>query len=132
MKGFHLIEMLVVLTIFALLIALGQPFYSRYFTHEKRLEAEATLAKLALALEQYHIEHDSYEGATLASLHFPSSIAKDTYRLEIHSATDNDYLLEAKAVGKQAGNDADCRRLTLNADGEHGVIGKGSVEQCWR
>jgi type IV pilus assembly protein PilE len=131
-KGFHLIEILIVLTIFAILVALGQPFYSRYFVHEKRLEAAGSLAKLALALEQYHIEHDTYQDATLTILNFPAVVAKNTYRLKIQLITDNDYLLEAQALGQQAKNDHLCRVLTLKSNGEKGVIGSGSVEQCWK
>lgn len=129
--GFHLIEILITLAIISILITLGIPMYSHYVTQERRLEAATILSQLALALEQYHIEQNSYEQATLPLLHFPKTIAKNTYQLAIQSATDTQYFLTATPLGIQAIRDVACATLTLNAKGEKGNTGAKEADECW-
>lgn len=131
MKGFHLIEILIVLVIISILTTLAMPLYSQYLVHERRLEAASMLSKLAIAMEQYHIEHNSYQDATLAGLNFSEIIAKNNYRLVIQSAADHDFLLAAKPLTHQAEKDEACGSLTLHSNGEKGVTGPGRVEECW-
>lgn len=131
-RGFHLIEVLMTLAIIAVLVALSWPLYSQHFVHERRMEAQGMLAKLALSMEEFHIQHNTYQGATLHALKFPEQIVKNQYLLMIHSATDDDFLLIAKALGNQAKRDKTCKTLTLRANGERGVVGHRKPEDCWR
>lgn len=131
-KGFQLIEMLMVLAVIGILIAVSQPLYSHFFIHEKRLEAMAMLTKLALAMEEYHIEHNSYEQASLATLHFPEFIVKNNYQLFITNTTSDDYLLIVKALARQKESDEPCHILSLDAHAKKGVISSGQVDECWQ
>lgn len=127
--GFHLIEIVIVLAIVAILAAISIPTYSHYLVSAKRLEAKSTLAKMALALEQYYIEHDSYRDATLEILHI-SNTSSD-YQFIIQSAAENTYLLAAVPLNHQAGNDSTCGTLSLNSLGEKMISGSGNVNDCW-
>lgn len=129
--GFHLIELLIVISIIAILTSISLPLYSQHIVHVRRLEAARILSKLAIAMEQYYIEHNTYQNATLASLHFSEFIVEKNYRLIIDVANDHDYLLSAKPQGNQAEKDALCATLTLAANGEKNVTGGGSLENCW-
>jgi len=129
--GFHLIEILIVLSIISIFASITLPRYSQYVAHEKRLEAAGALTKLAVAMEQYQIENNTYENATLENLHFSSTVAKNAYRLYIQTATETDYLLVAAPNDKQAENDPECGALTLDAKGNRGVSGSGEIETCW-
>lgn len=131
MKGFHLIELLITIGIIAILAATSIPTYSQYLMYEKRLEAASTLAKLAVKMEHYHIEHNTYEGATLQALQMPEYIAKDNYKLVIQSATSNAYELSAKPLGRQAEKDRVCGILTLNSLGKKTISGSGNLNECW-
>ena len=97
----------------------------------RRLEAETTLAQLAAAMEQFHIENNSYQGATLAALHFSENIAKNNYRLRME-ITAEDYKLIAEPYGRQAEKDMNCGDLILLANNEKSVSGTGNVKECWQ
>ncbi len=128
--GFHLIEVLITLTIMGILSAISLPTYLHHLTTVRRLEATNLLSKLAIAMEQYHIEHDTYQNATLEALHFPTLIGEQTYQLQIESHA-HQYLLSAIPLGSQATRDARCATLTLTSEGEKGQTGAGKREECW-
>lgn len=130
-KGFNLIEILSVLAIVCITTTLAYPLYSQYLVQTSRLDAENTLVKLALAMEQYRSAHHSYEGSTLSALNFPAIIAKNHYQLTIESANANNFLLTAIPIGKQAENDSECATLTLNSMEEKGIRGNSTVAHCW-
>lgn len=98
--GFSLIELLTTLSIVGIIAAFCFPLYSQYLIKTHRLEAQTMLSKLAIEMEKFHIEHNTYESVTLSSLKFPETIAKNNYRLSIQS-TKNDYALSAKRIGEQ-------------------------------
>lgn len=128
--GFHLIEILMTVAIIGITTALSFPLYSQYMVQARRTEAETTLSQLALAMEQYHIQHNTYEEATLAALNFPDLIAKDNYQLDIQH-NGNSFVLTATPLGKQAAKDRSCQTLSLNANNEKMISGYGRVEECW-
>lgn len=130
-NGFHLTEMLIVLVIIAITASFGIPMYTHHLAESRRLEAETTLSKLAVALENYYLEHQSYTGASLAELHIPEKIAKNNYELKIAYATEQDFLLTAKPLGKQADRDNACGNISLRADGERYISGWGRTNDCW-
>jgi type IV pilus assembly protein PilE len=130
-NGFHLMELLITIAIISILTASSVPVYQHYIVHGKRLEAENILYRLAIAMEQYHVERNSYQGATLAELDFPVAIVKNNYQLIIQSATDEDYVLIAKPLGNQSIHDTSCATLLLNANGEKGISGTSHVAECW-
>lgn len=127
-NGFQLIEILTTLTIISILVALTLPLYTQYLVQAKRLQAKTTLTKLAAAMEKFYMAHDTYNGATLATLNFSEPNTEKNYQLKIE--TDNhDYTLIAMAIGKQAENDNTCRELILAANNKHGTEGDG--KDCW-
>lgn len=130
-NGFHLVELLIVLAMIGILTALSLPIYSQYVVHTRRLEAARTLSKLMIAMEQYHIEHNTYQDVTLATLNFSELIVKNNYRLLIQAAHHYDYVLVAKPLGQQAEKDSRCAELTLASNGEKGITGLGKAEECW-
>ena len=129
--GFHLIEILIVLAIISILASFSLPSFKNYLVQERRLEAASMLTKLSIAMEQYHIEHNTYQGATLTALNFPELVAKNNYRLNIQTNDATDYKLTAKPQASQAANDQACGGLTLDANGEQGVTGSGKMADCW-
>lgn len=129
--GFHLVELLITLAILAILTALSVPIYSQYLIHERRLEAATILTKLAVAMEQYHVEHYTYESAKLSFLNFSEFIVRKNYQLFILTVSDNDYMLAAKPLGEQAEKDRACGTLTLSANGKRAITGPADIHECW-
>lgn len=125
--GFQLIEILITLAIISILASICMPIYTQHLQTMYRMEAATTLSKLALALEHYYIEHNTYANASLSELHFTSTIAHQHYALAIESANDHDYLLTAKPLVSHD----QCGTLTLNAGGEKHVTGNAAINECW-
>src|SRR5579872_5788960 len=94
-NGFHLIEILITLSIIAILTCIGLPVYTQYLKREHQLAAENTLANLAIAMEHYHFANHTYRAATLNKLHFSDQAIHDFYQLQIVMATEEDYLIAA-------------------------------------
>lgn len=129
--GFGLIELLVVLSIIAILTMFAIPEYAKFRVRENRVEAKLSLLDLASAMERYQFTVFSYRDASLASLHFPESIVNNNYQLIIRYTTDDDFLISAIPIGKQANADQACGTLSINAQRKKFVSGDGSVEDCW-
>ena len=130
-QGFHLIEILIVIAIVVVCAGIGLPMMSQYFVKEKRLEASAALTKLSLAMEDYHTKYNTYRDATLTALNFPQLIVKNNYRLFIEAASEDNYILIAKPLAKQAERDTACGDLSLTASGDKGISGPAKVNECW-
>ena len=130
-SGFNLFELMITIIIVSILSALAIPLYSTHLVHAKRFEAQLNLIKLAEALEQYYLIHNTYEKATLTQLNFPEKIADNKYQLVITTATVSDFSLNAIPLGKQAKKDASCGTLTLDSFGKKGIMGGGDLADCW-
>jgi type IV pilus assembly protein PilE len=130
-QGITLLELLITLSIISILIMISLPMYTQYMTHEHRIEAEMTLEKLAASLEQYNTLNNTYQNATLQTLGIPSTIAKNTYHMDIINATDTDFFISATPSDDQAAKDPTCLTLSLNSKGEKGITGSGQINDCW-
>lgn len=128
--GFSLLEIMIVTVIIGVLATLSVPVFSKYFLRENRFAAETSLLKLAAALEQYYLQTNSYEHATLTSLGFPAIIVSGQYQLDIASTTANNFTLTATPLAQQTA-DTTCATLTLNAAGEKNITGNGTAGDCW-
>lgn len=128
--GFHLIEILIVISITALLTLISMPIYSHIMRQAHRLEATLALQKASLSLEYYYNEHGTYAGANLTALHIPSDIAHHQYEMHLEKADNLDFLLIAQPLDKQTADIA-CGALTLNALGIKNIRGHGNVFECW-
>jgi prepilin-type N-terminal cleavage/methylation domain-containing protein len=129
-KGFHIIEILITLVIVGILATTSLSSYRHYYIREKRLEAAIALNNLMLAMEHYHIEHNSYENASFKTLSISDRVANNTYQLIIQS-NENDYSLVAQPLGDQLINDNTCGALILNSLGEKKITGLGNINECW-
>lgn len=127
-NGFSLIEIMITLTIIGILLVIALPTYSQHIAHANRMTAEVALTKVAAALEQQFITTQSYKNINLNEL---SITPPKQYQLEITSTSDSTFTLTAKPLSEQAKNDKSCGTLTLNSNGEKGITGSSTVEECW-
>lgn len=129
--GFNLIELLITLSILSLLVGLSLPLYSTYLSQTRRLQAEAILQKLAIAVEQYQLTGNPLSDVSLAKLEFPEFIVAQHYQLKILVITNAEYELQAIPLLAQAKQDAHCATLILKSSGEKAVTGDRAVHECW-
>jgi type IV pilus assembly protein PilE len=122
MKGFSLIEILIAIAISGIILAIAIPSYSQHVIRAERMQAEVALMQLAGKLEQYYTINNTYQNAPLEFAEVKH------YRMEITSATDTSFAISAYPLEQQ---DKECATLSLKSNGEKGISGTGTIEECW-
>lgn len=112
-RGFSMIELVVVLTVCALLAAVTYPSFQTAILKARRSEALASLALLQMAQERHRSNHTAY--ASLDQLGLPPG-ASGRYRFSEETPTAQGFSILASAQGAQVA-DASCRHLALQVDG---------------
>lgn len=121
--GFTLIELMIVITIVAILLALSYPSYLRFIRKADRAEAQATLLDWANRQEIWRADNPGYN---------PDISPQDTSLYSYSIISNNaSFTLTATALASQASDTeagVDCGMLTLNQAGMKGPTGH---KQCW-
>jgi type IV pilus assembly protein PilE len=121
-RGFTLIELMIVLTIAAILMAVGYPAYKQYITKARRVDAGANLLELAQYMERFFTENGRYDqdtGGTAVSLPYNKSPKEGTttfYNITMPAVSSTAFTLQATPTGDQA-SDTECGALTINSTG---------------
>lgn len=134
--GFSLVELMVVLTIIAILAAIAIPAYTRYGYRARRPDGQKLLLAVANAQERYYALHNVY--ADLATIGY-STTTTATSDAGYYTATvtvsavssfaGQAYTATAAPVGVQK-TDA-CGSLTLTNTGVKSQGGAATNGSCW-
>lgn len=140
--GVTLMELLIVVTIIAIISAFAYPSYQRYVVNTKRTAATATLLQIADRQQQFFMDNKRY-AAALTDLGYgndPLFVADDgmpvaagdpdaVYTLSLANISATTYTAIAAPLGGQLKRDADCGSLTLNQAAARDALGGG--DDCW-
>lgn len=109
-KGFTLIELMVVVTVVAVLAAIAIPNYREYTKRGRRADAVQAVGDLQLKLERWRAENPSYAncGANCTSGNYPGVKDTDFYDLGL-VADATTFTITATPTGSQA--DDRCEKL---------------------
>jgi len=99
-KGFSLIELMIVVTIVAILVALALPSYTRYVRKANRGEAQQLLLNWANNQEIWRANDTDY--ATDVEIPVPTH---DRFTFTLPTSTATTYVLRATATGDQANDE---------------------------
>ena len=142
-KGFTLIEVLIVLVIIGILTAIAIPAYRQYVVRAARHQAEATMLNLSQMEERYYSNNYNYYAVTaVAPAPEPNgwsnfsgdgmSVRKYDIAVYVPNPNNNtnpaSYLIQASP--SNGFDDPDCGILTLDNMGLKGNA-QGSVATCW-
>jgi type IV pilus assembly protein PilE len=130
-RGFSLIELVIVLLIIAILSAIAIPSYRQYVVRANRVDAQRSLMDLAARQERFFYSRNGYASA-LSDLGANSSIAGANYTIAPPSATSTAFTITASAVGSQQKSDQQCQTLTITNTGVQGSTGSTANDpKCW-
>lgn len=121
MKGFTLVELMVVVGVIGIIGAIAYPSYQGYIRDTYQSQAAADLRVCALALDRYYSNGFTYVGGgAQCTLWSPSDgvFANRQYDLTLPTLTQNDYTIRATPVGGTC--DPAC--IELEADGTQTII----------
>lgn len=116
-KGFTLVELMVVVAIIGILAGIAYPSYQDSVTKSRRVDAQGVLMGFANAMERHFTENNTYCGSAVAtacpvvngvptvySTQSPIDGATVYYNLIIQAANASTYNLRATPTGAQAGD----------------------------
>ncbi len=128
--GLTLIELLVTLSIVAILTMIAYPYYQHHIVQTYRTRAIQNLLLLSKNLHTYYLQNHRYQNANIKLL--STDIQADQhYHYSIANVTTQTYQLIAAPLGKQAKNDKACGKLIINQFGEQNTSGNGKITDCW-
>lgn len=126
--GFSLLEIMIVVTIVAILAATATMGYGRYVQRANRSEAKSVLVDLAQRLERYYTDQGTYDGfsAPTALRRVPA----ETSRTQLYavSVATNDQTFTVTAAPRNQQLEDRCGSLNVDNVGRRGSTGGGD---CW-
>ncbi|WP_371083463.1 type IV pilin protein [Variovorax sp. RCC_210] len=137
LRGFTLIELMIVLAVIAILAAIAYPSYTRYVLRAKRADAKQQLLQAAQWSERYLTANGRYPPASVAlpdGLSHAPAAGTANYLVSYADRSETTYTLQAVPQGGSVMDE--CGKLTVNQQGVKLAGNKTSasdalVQLCW-
>jgi len=133
-KGFTLIELMIVVAVVAIIAAVAIPAYSDYVTRAKRADAKSALLGVQLAEEKWRANNPAYT-TNMASLPAATTSPDNYYTIAVTAASTATYTIEATPTADQV--DPVCDKFVLSQTTASGIVesvtGSASAtpDRCW-
>ena len=133
MRGFSLIELMIVVVVIAILAAIAYPSYTGYVTRTKRAAGGACAMEAAHYMERYYTTEMTYAGAALPQTQcMNDTVDNYTIQLLASETTATTYTVQAVPKGSQDSRDTLCKTLSINQIGTKGESGSAATAaECW-
>ena len=140
-RGFSLIELMVVVAIFAILSTIAVNSYRRYTLRATRTEGRLALLAIQVAQEKYFLQNNQYAqdlatvtaappaGLGIGAINASGATGGGNYTISFAAVTPTTYTLQAVATGNQTKDTAACLTFTIN---EQGQRTPADSTGCWR
>ncbi|HLQ13237.1 MAG TPA: type IV pilin protein [Steroidobacteraceae bacterium] len=139
-RGFTLIELMIVISVVAILTTIAVTSYRAYVLRATRTEARMALLSIQVAQEKFFLQNNQYAQNLATALAAPPAglgVALAAggvtngghYTISFTAATANTYTVQAVATGTQTSDKAACLTYTIN---DQGVRTPADSSGCWR
>ena len=125
-KGFTLIEVMIVVAIIGILASIAYPSYIDYITKSGRSEGVAAVMRVANLQEQYYLDNRAY-ATDMAKLGLANPFVTEHGYYSVASAGTSSFTITATAQASQAARDSTCTTITMTSAGV-----KGPSTECWK
>ncbi|MDX2456689.1 MAG: type IV pilin protein [Gammaproteobacteria bacterium] len=129
-RGFTLIELMIVITILAIIVTVGYPSYMEHVKKSRRAEGMGQLLELANRMERSYSDQGTYP--TSISEVYGATTDGGFYTLSIVNANNVSFTVSAAptSLGRQ---DTDkCATFTLTSLGQKSVTDNALNSHCWK
>ncbi|BDU17570.1 type IV pilin protein [Lysobacter auxotrophicus] len=138
MRGFTLIELMIVVAVVAILAGIAYPMYNDAIRKSRRGQAKADLIELTQLAERYRSVNGTYKDfgkpggdGTLADAWGKSPrTGTQYYVVKATTHTVDTLVLEAQPVAGQGQDKDKCKTLTIDATGKKSSTGSDPIS-CW-
>lgn len=140
MRGFTLIELMIVVAIVGILATIAYPAYTEYTRRANRADAQSAMLENAQFMERYFTTCGSYVGTvgdaapcdtspTLPRQQTPDS-GDAKYSITLPASDAVGFTIQAAPAGSYT--DPLCGTMTLDQTGAKTEAGSGSLSDCWK
>jgi type IV pilus assembly protein PilE len=131
LKGFTLIELMIVVAIIAIIAAIAIPAYSDYVTRSKRADGKAALLTFVLDQEKYRASNPTYADA--ASIGLPANSADGYYTVTVSGAVSATSYSLIATPNNTTQIDPECNILVIDENSNKTATGTAfdPLATCW-
>lgn len=132
-KGFTLIEVMIVVVIIGILSAIAYPNYSEYVRRGARADAMTLLLDAANKQEQFFVDNREYSN-DLEAIGVPTATENGYFNVTLENVTNDTFRIVATAAAGPVQGDQQCPALTIDELGVRGVTGttdQDIIDRCW-
>lgn len=121
LRGFTLVEILIVIVIISILTSLAAVSYRQYIVKSRRTAVQEEMMQIQQSMEEYYAINHTYQQASggCAPVANWNNTAKSGF-YTLTCSNDNGYSISAEALGTQATDDADCKFMFIFRNGQRG------------
>ena len=130
LRGFTLVELMIVIAIVGILGAISMSFYGNYITDANRTDARSALTQTAARLEKCKTLYSVYNNIVNCNVTFPVASDEGLYSINAVLAVSSFTLTATPVAGGYQTGDAYCTTLTLTNTGAESGTGT-DITKCW-